>query len=121
MHEISIQYIAAKKKVVFTANLANEPFGKGNFMKRFVYADNAATTAPSREVIEAMMPALDGAWGNPSSLHAKGREAKKLLDGARESIAKSFNCLPSEIYFTSCGTESDNWAIKGAAQRYSGA
>ena len=86
-------------------------------MKRFVYADNAATTAPSREVIEAMSPAFLDAWGNPSSLHTKGREAKKLLDGARESIAKSFNCLSGEIYFTSCGTESDNWAIKGAAQR----
>lgn len=86
-------------------------------MKRFVYADNAATTPVSREVIDAMQPALEVAWGNPSSLHSKGREAKKLLDGARESIAKSFNCLPSEVYFTSCGTESDNWAIKGAAYR----
>lgn len=85
-------------------------------MKRFVYADNAATTPVSREVIEAMMPALEGAWGNPSSMHSKGREAKTLLDGARASIAKSLGCQPSEIYFTSCGTESDNWAIKGAAQ-----
>lgn len=86
-------------------------------MKRFVYADNAATTPVSREVIEAMTPALEFAWGNPSSMHSKGREAKALLDGARESIAKSLGCQPSEIYFTSCGTESDNWAIKGAAQR----
>ena len=86
-------------------------------MSRKVYADNAATTPVSREVIEAMMPAFDTAWGNPSSLHSKGREAKVLLDGARESIAKTLNCLPAEIYFTSCGTESDNWAIKGAAMR----
>ena len=86
-------------------------------MKRFVYADNAATTAPSREVIEAMMPALESEWGNPSSMHSKGREAKRLLDGARESLARSFNCSAREIYFTSCGTESDNWAIKGAARR----
>ena len=86
-------------------------------MKRFVYADNAATTPVSREVIEAMQPALTTAWGNPSSMHSKGREAKALLDGARASIAKSLGCRADEIYFTSCGTESDNWAIKGAALR----
>ena len=86
-------------------------------MKRNVYADNAATTPVSRDVIEAMMPAFETVWGNPSSLHSKGREAKALLDGARESIAKTLGCLASEIYFTSCGTESDNWAIKGAAMR----
>ncbi len=86
-------------------------------MTKFVYADNAATTPVSNEVIEAMSPAFSMAWGNPSSLHKKGREAKELLDGARERIAKVFNCQSSEIYFTSCGTESDNWAIKGAAMR----
>ena len=84
-------------------------------MARFVYADNAATTPVSREVIDAMAPAFEVAWGNPSSLHAKGREAKALLDDARERIARVFGCLASEIYFTSCGTEADNWAIKGAA------
>ncbi|MBE6644093.1 MAG: cysteine desulfurase NifS [Ruminococcaceae bacterium] len=84
-------------------------------MARFVYADNAATTPVSREVIEAMTPCFESAWGNPSSMHSKGREAKELLDGARERIAKVFNCQSSEIYFTSCGTEADNWAIKGAA------
>ena len=86
-------------------------------MARFVYADNAATTPVSREVIEAMAPCFSEAWGNPSSLHGKGREAKAILDDARERIAKVFNCLSSEIYFTSCGTESDNWAIKGAARK----
>ena len=86
-------------------------------MARFVYLDNAATTPVKREVIEAMMPAFESSWGNPSSPHAKGREAAKLLDGARESIARVFNCQKNEIYFTSCGTESDNWAIKGAAYR----
>ena len=86
-------------------------------MPRFVYADNAATTPVSREVIEAMAPCFETAWGNPSSLHAKGREAKELLDAARESIAKTFNCRANEIYFTSCGTEADNWAIKGAAKK----
>lgn len=88
-------------------------------MKRFVYADNAATTPVSREVIDAMAPVFETQWGNPSSLHSKGREAKTLLDDARERIAKVFNCNASEIYFTSCGSESDNWAIKGAVSRLS--
>lgn len=88
-------------------------------MKRFVYADNAATTPVSREVIDAMAPVFESQWGNPSSLHSKGREAKNLLDDARERIAKVFRCNSSEIYFTSCGSESDNWAIKGAVSRLS--
>ena len=86
-------------------------------MARFVYADNAATTPVSREVIEAMAPCFSEVWGNPSSMHQKGREAKDMLDDARARIAKVFNCLPTEVYFTSCGTESDNWAIKGAARK----
>lgn len=86
-------------------------------MARFVYADNAATTPVSEEVIEAMEPCFREAWGNPSSQHAKGREAAALLDDARKRIASVFNCSANEIYFTSCGTESDNWAIKGAAYR----
>lgn len=86
-------------------------------MKRFVYADNAATTPVSPEVISAMQPCFELAWGNPSSLHAKGREAKTLLDDARKRIAASLGCRDNEIYFTSCGTESDNWAIKGAAYK----
>ena len=86
-------------------------------MKRFVYADNAATTPVSREVLAAMMPCFEGSFGNPSSLHAKGREAKVMLDDARARIAKVLGCDPSEIYFTSSGTEADNWAIRGAAMR----
>lgn len=86
-------------------------------MARFVYADNAATTPVKKEVIEAMAPVFASSWGNPSSQHAKGREAASLLSDARERIAKVFNCNSQEIYFTSCGTESDNWAIKGAARR----
>ncbi len=86
-------------------------------MARFVYADNAATTPVSEEVIAAMEPCFREAWGNPSSQHAKGREAAALLDDARKRIASVFNCSANEIYFTSCGTESDNWAIKGAAYR----
>ncbi|MBR2930693.1 MAG: cysteine desulfurase NifS [Clostridia bacterium] len=86
-------------------------------MARFVYADNAATTAPSPEVISAMSSVFETAWGNPSSQHSKGYEAKELVDGARAKIAKILGCSANEIYFTSCGTESDNWAIKGAAYR----
>ena len=86
-------------------------------MAKLIYADNAATTPVSPEVISAMAPTFEVAWGNPSSLHAKGREAKALLDDARSRIAKVLGCEAGEIYFTSCGTESDNWAIKGAAMR----
>ena len=80
-----------------------------------IYADNAATTAVLPEVVEAMLPCFNDTWGNPSSLHAKGQQAKEVLDNARERIAASLGCDAREIYFTSCGTESDNWAIKGAA------
>jgi len=92
-------------------------YGKEKQVARFVYADNAATTPVSREVIDAMTPCFETEWGNPSSLHIKGREAKALLDDARERIARVFRCRSSEIYFTSCGTEADNWAIKGAARK----
>ena len=84
-------------------------------MARFVYADNAATTPVLPEVVEAMTPCFLDCWGNPSSQHGKGYEAKELVDDARSRIASVFNCRPDELYFTSCGTESDNWAIKGAA------
>lgn len=88
-------------------------------MARFVYADNAATTPVSREVIEAMMPCFENDWGNPSSMHSKGRDAKDILDDARERIAGVLGCDASELYFTSCGTEADNWAIRGAVKRLS--
>jgi len=84
---------------------------------RFVYADNAATTPVSREVIDEMMPIFGQSFGNPSSLHSAGREAKDILDSARERVAGCLGADPSEIYFTSGGTESDNWAIRGAAMR----
>ena len=86
-------------------------------MARFVYADNAATTPVSREVIDAMTPCFEEYWGNPSSLHGKGREAKDLLEDARERVARVLGCSANEIYFTSGGTESDNWAIKSAAAK----
>ncbi len=84
-------------------------------MKRFVYADNAATTPVSREVLDAMMPYLTEKWGNPSSLHEKGREAALALEDARGRIAACLGADAKEIFFTSCGSEADNWAIKGAA------
>jgi len=86
-------------------------------LSRYVYADNAATTAVSSEVLEAMLPCFTEDWGNPSSLHKKGREAKAILDDARGRIAKALGADPSEIYFTASGSEADNWAIKGAAMR----
>ncbi len=80
-----------------------------------IYADNAATTPVSEEVLKAMMPCFTDIWGNPSSLHTDGQRAKELLDSSRATIANALGCQPSELYFTSCGSESDNWAIKGAA------
>jgi cysteine desulfurase len=82
---------------------------------RFVYADNAATTPTSPEVLQAMMPYFGEGYGNPSSLHQKGREAKKAITESREKIASLLGAKPNEIYFTSSGSEADNWAIKGAA------
>ena len=82
----------------------------------FVYADNAATTAVSQTAAAAMLPALGGLYGNPSSLHQKGREANYALMGAREAVARCLNAQPQEIYFTGCGTEADNWAITEAAR-----
>ncbi len=81
-----------------------------------IYLDHSATTAMDKEVISAMLPYFDGVYGNASSLHAFGRESLAAVDEARASIAKAINAKPSEIYFTSGGTESDNWAIKGAAR-----
>lgn len=86
-------------------------------MNRFVYLDNAATTPVYPEVAEEINKCFTDVWGNPSSAHFKGQEAKDLLDEARERIAKVLGCTASEIYFTSCGTEADNWAIKGAVAR----
>ncbi len=83
--------------------------------ERLVYADNAATTSTSRAVLDAMMPYLTEVYGNPSSLHQKGRAAKAAITAAREKIALLLGCKPNEIYFTASGSEADNWAIKGIA------
>jgi cysteine desulfurase len=81
-----------------------------------VYADNAATTKMSKIAIEAMLPYFDTVYGNPSSLHSVGQEAKEALDDARARVAKCLGCEPREIYFTSGGSEADNQAIISAAR-----
>jgi cysteine desulfurase len=81
----------------------------------YLYADNAATTKMSRTAIEAMLPFLDGVYGNPSSLHSCGQKAKEALEDARDRIARCLNASPREITFTSGGSESDNQAILTAA------
>jgi len=83
-------------------------------MKR-IYMDNAATTRVTEPVAQAMMPYLTEVFGNPSSVHAFGRDARRALDNARAQVAAALNAKPNEIYFTGCGTESDNWAIRGTA------
>lgn len=82
-----------------------------------VYFDNAATTKPCDEAIEAMVMAMTETYGNPSSGYKLGREAASRLREARESIASALGAKPEEIYFTSGGTEGDNWAIRGAAHQ----
>ena len=80
-----------------------------------VYADNAATTKVSQAALDAMMPYFTEVYGNPSSLHTFGQEAKEALENARERIAGHLGCQSREIYFTSGGTEADNMAIRTAA------
>lgn len=80
-----------------------------------VYLDNAATTAVSPEVMEAMLPWFTEHYGNPSSIHATGRDARKAVENARRQVAAALNAQPGEIYFTAGGSESDNWALKGVA------
>ncbi len=83
--------------------------------KKFIYVDNSATTPVKPEVLDAMMPYFKQEFGNPSSIYTAGRRAGAAIEEARASIAETLKCKPREIYFTSCGSESDNWAIKGAA------
>jgi len=78
-----------------------------------IYADNAATTQLAPEALSAMMPYLQNEYGNASQPYSFARTAKKALKNARETIAACINALPEEIFFTSGGTESDNWALKG--------
>ena len=84
---------------------------------RTVYVDNAATTQTSKIVIDGMIPYMNEIYGNPSSLHSVGQVAKEALENARAKVAKCLNADPSEIYFTSGGSESDNQAILSAAEK----
>ena len=81
-----------------------------------VYADNAATTAMSQVAIDAMLPYFNKVYGNPSSLHSIGQEAKEALEAARVTVAECLGCQPREVYFTSGGSEADNQAIISAAR-----
>ena len=85
-------------------------------MSRFVYADNAATTRVSDAAMQAMQPYFQEQYGNPSSLYRFGQKAKTAVEEARAAIARCLNAKPEEIFFTSGGTESDNWALVKAAE-----
>lgn len=87
-------------------------------MKKLIYLDNAATTKTAPEVVEAMLPYFSELYGNPSSIYSLAGESKKAVDHAREIIAGALGAQPEEIYFTAGGTESDNWALKAAAEFY---
>lgn len=80
-----------------------------------IYLDNAATTATKPEVLEAMLPYFTQVYGNPSSIHRAGRDARRAVEHAREQVAAALNADKGEIYFTAGGSESDNWALKGTA------
>lgn len=84
-------------------------------MERFIYADNAATTRLLAPVLDAMMPYLTEEYGNPSSLYGFGQTARQAVDGARRTVAECLHCRPDEVFFTSGGSEADNWALKMAA------
>lgn len=79
------------------------------------YFDNSATTRIKEDVLKEMLPYLSIEYGNPSSIYSIGRSAKRAVEEARKRVASLINCRPEEIYFTSCGSESDNTALKGIA------
>ena len=81
-----------------------------------IYLDNAATTRVCPEAADMAYRVMTEVYGNPSSTHARGREARKLLDNARREISLSLGCQPKELVFTSCGSEADNWAILSGAR-----
>jgi cysteine desulfurase len=80
-----------------------------------IYLDYAATTPVDKRVLDAMMPYFRESYGNPSSVHRYGQKAEDAVDEAREKVAAVLHCTPGEVVFTSCGTESDNLALRGAA------
>jgi cysteine desulfurase len=88
-------------------------------MQRFVYADNAGTTALSKTALEAMMPYLTEFYGNPSSIYSLGRKSKTAIETARQKIAAAIGAKAEEIYFTGGGSEADNWAIRSVVEKMS--
>ena len=80
-----------------------------------LYFDHAATTPVKDEVLQEMLPYFTNNFGNPSSIYSIGRRSKKAVENARTKVAKAIGCQEKEIYFTSCGSESDNLAVKGVA------
>ncbi len=84
-------------------------------MNEIIYFDNAATTPIRPEVYDTMRPYIESCYGNPSSVYKLARESKKAIDLARKQVADAINADSGEIFFTGCGSESDNWAIKGVA------
>lgn len=86
-------------------------------MSNIIYADNAATTQISDRVFQAMEPWIRERYGNPSSIYSIGREARAAIDKSRRQVAQVLGCQPGEVYFTSGGSEADNWAVKGTVQR----
>src|SRR5207249_4895855 len=83
-----------------------------------VYLDNAASTPLDKEVLDAMMPYMLGHFGNPSSIHAHGRDSRTAIEKSRKTVASLLNTSPSEIFFTSSATEADNTAIYGHVKAY---
>ena len=82
-------------------------------MSKIIYLDHGATTAVDERVLNKMIPYFNISYGNPSSMYGIGRQNKMVIERARQEVAKVINCNPKEIYFTSCGSESDNLALKG--------
>ena len=80
-----------------------------------IYLDHAATTPLDKEILEQMMPYLTDVFGNADSPHALGRKAMNAVDNARDKVAELIGAKPNEVYFTSGGTEADNWALIGGA------
>ena len=87
-------------------------------IKTPIYFDHAATTPVDKRVVEKMIPYFTDVFGNPNSQHMFGRDSVKAVDEARDTIAKIINAKPTEVYFTSGGTEADNWALRGVSRAY---
>ena len=82
-----------------------------------IYLDNSATTKPCQEAVAAMVESMETTWGNPSALYDFGIQAARQVRTARHTLAKALGAEPDRVYFTSCGTEADNWAVYGTARK----